>query len=579
MLTSTSTSDLLIIGITGKAGSEFNTNVADIFASYQFSIIQSDELVDAIWKLPEVLIDVAKVFNKEAIFENAADPNPEKWIRKRGVLGEMVANDYPKQNLLNNILEPHIFAYIYKNIEKLKSRGCNRIALISSRLARSYTFLFCNYNWYVSRRSANRRAELLDFYESRGFDRDYIVAKVNRTMAMQRDVQEPSEFNYDCIIEHPESLTRLREIISLELETVLKRHDKLSTASFKTLNAYKRRGQFVRSALSVSQLKGIPILIENITSYIRNTSTIQPNLVACADACAKLCGSRKVFDTDKRFLDYRPGPLAVAGQHLIEAPPNISISPMVQTLMPLSIFGNSRVELVLQGCTELNYSAPVNYFKHVFFPLLCKFGAQVSLKVEARGYLHGPPGSVRILIDQIEQLSRLNLVSKGAPKRILFSRNSAGLAPEMDAEFAAEMESFVRSIGFSGQFESSFDTNQNSAGESVSMSVALETEHSFLGADVACDTGCSLPDQRKAFERLKQRTELILTTDAALDPFCADQILIYLAMAGGSITVPIHQHMNHFYTQLILLNAFRKQMFNIQKQTRIIRVDSELLEA
>lgn len=564
----------LIIGVTGKAGSGFNTDVADILASYGFHILQSDDVVDHIWKFPEVLVDVARVFGRETIFNNPEEPDPRKWVRKRGALGELVANDYAKQRLLNSILEPYIFVCLYNRIKELRSQGASLIALISPRLAKSYTFLFCSSNWYVFRRSPKRRQELIRFYESRGFDPEYVSAKVNRTLRMQRDVLEPEEFQYDVVVGHPESVPRLRSVIGRNLDSLLAAHNELREAGVRVLRAYKRRGQFIRSALSLSQLTGSPVLIKNITSFIRKTKIIQPNLVACAHACARVCGGQTVFDTDDRFLDYVPGKLVPSGSYTIGMPPLTTISPMVQTLLPLSLFGRGRVDFVLEGCTELNFSAPISYFEHVFFPLLRRFGAKVSVEVVSRGYLQGPQGKIHIRIEQVDRLAPINLPRKGAARKVIFARNSIGFEPSLDLEFAEEMEDFVRSLGFEGEFERRFDTRAGARGKGVSMSVALETEFSHLGADAACDENPSLDGQRDAFRKLKERTRFILTSDAALDPFCADQILIYLAIAGGCVTIPTHPHMDHFYTQILLLNSFSGRMFSIERQGRTLRVDA-----
>ena len=572
--------NLMIIGLTGKAGSGFDTDVTNIFETLGFSIIRSDDAVDAVWKIPEVLVEVADVFGREKIFDNALDSDPRNWVRKRGVLGELVSSDVCKQDRLNDMLQPYISTFIYKRIKELKEERIDRIVLISSGLARGHLFLFCQYTWYIDREEFKRREELLNFYKFRGFDLDYVTAKVNRTMRMQCDVKKPSEFNYDVVIKHPEDLGRLKEIIVFNLEPIMEKqnHPTVTAEQKHVFRAYKRRGQFTRSLLSLSQFTDLPIRIEEIDSLDKKKEKIQPSLVACAEECAKLCNSNLDFNQEKRFLEYSPGEGKIQGEYNIVLPLNTSISPLIQTVLPFSLLGDNHVKFTLNGCTELSHSAPVNYFIYVFFPLMRRFGAKLDLKVLSRGFFDKGFGKVLVTIDQIDCLERLNFTTKGECKKIVLSRNSIGFQSGQDEKVIKEIQNFIRSLGFLGEFEVKLYKDENSAIKSFSMSVALETEHSLLGADIACDDACSLLNEQKAIQELKQRTKLILLTEAALDPFCCDQMLLYLAIAGGSITIPLNANLDHFYTQLNLINSIKKQMFNIERHGNILRIDSEPLE-
>lgn len=340
------------------------------------------------------------------------------------------------------------------------------------------------------------------------------------------------------------------------------------------LNAQDRGGQFTRSALSLSELTGKSVSLTRIKGLRYKNTARSKNLIFCAKECARLRGAEVVLGLKESRLNYWPGENLISGQYDIQVPSNCSISPLIQTILPLALSSNLTASLTLRGCTELKHSAPSDYFANVFFPLLRKFGWKVSLEDLVHGFWNERPGVAKVLIRPSNKLEKLFLLEKGEMKRIVFSINSTGPRKGADTFFAEEMERFVRSLGFSVQFKSIIKSNDSLPHERSSMSIALETEHSFLGADISSDKIDSKDAEKEAFEILKRRTRVILTTNAALDPFSADQILVYLAMSGGAIAIPREFNLDHVHSQLDLINSFRPKLLRAEKGANLIKIFS-----
>lgn len=564
---------LLILGLAGKAGSAFDSEVVDILKRRgAFEIIRTDKIADAAWELPEVRLAVAETFGKERIFDSTSE-DPSNWTRKRGVLGEIVASDRKLAEQLSDILNPYATAKTFEEIRKLVVAGKRHIALASTRLTNKEQKLFCHQTWYVDRDDERRRDALQRDYSQRGLSEEYTSAKVDQIMRLQKDVIEPQDFAYDQVIMHPEKKEDLDEAVTKRLREMLLAEQR-SLDGAREFSVGPRRGQFVRSMLSLAQIRQQPIRLKGRNLFDRRTGEPRDSVNACLEACVKFGGGRKSIVKQESAIEFWPGRDVPSEILTFNLTNELSVALLVVTLIPLCLHHDRLFQFILRGCTDLDRSSPCDYYKNVLFPLLSRIGIDLHIDVEKRGFWKSDLGSVRLSVRGTTNLLPLDLKKKGELRSVRFSHHSVGLNESFEQRFAQETSAFCKDIGFTGpqQFEVSRTVGPN---KSVSMSVALTTEHSILGADAVCDDASNDSAHMETMSRLLNRTRRILSTPAALDYFTADKVMLYLAMAGGAVTIPVTDDMEHIYTQLGLISWLHKGRVDIKCAGDVLSVEMD----
>jgi class 3 adenylate cyclase/RNA 3'-terminal phosphate cyclase/dephospho-CoA kinase len=476
---------LLILGLAGKAGSGFDSEVVDILRRHgAFEIISTDKIADAAWELPDVRLAVAETFGKERIFDSTSE-DPSKWTRKRGVLGEIVASDREFAEQLSDILNPYATAQTFEEIRKLVVAGKRHIALASTRLTNKEQKLFCHQTWYVDRDNERRRDALQRDYSERGLAEEYTSAKVDQIMRLQRDVIEPGDFPYDQVIVHPENKEALAEAVTKRLREMLLAEQR-SLNDAREFCVGPRRGQFVRSMLSLAQITQQPIRLKGKNLFDPRSGELRDSIKVCLEACVKWGAGEKRIAKQERAIEFWPGGDIPSEILTFDLTNELSVALLVVTLIPLCLHHDRPFQFILRGCTDLDRSSPCDYYKNVLFPLLSKLGIDVHIDVEKRGFWKSDLGSVRLSVRGTTNLLPLDLKKKGELQSVRFSHNSVGLNETFEQRFVEQMSAFCKDIGFTGpqQFEVSRSAGPH---KSVSMSVALTTEHSILGADAVCD--------------------------------------------------------------------------------------------
>jgi RNA 3'-terminal phosphate cyclase/dephospho-CoA kinase len=567
--------ELLILGLTGKAGSGFDSDVADILRRCgSFEIIRADKVADATWELPEVRRAVAETFGKEKIFENTSQDDPSKWVRRRGVLGEIVASDPALSERLSDILNPYATAQTFAQIRKLVEAGKRHIAVASTRLTNKEHKLFCHQIWYVDRKDAQRQKALLKDYSGRQLAEAYVSAKVDQVMRLQRDVVEPSDFPYDLVIEHTENEEALTQKVTSHLrETLHSEQRNLNGA--REFSIGLRRGQFVRSMLSLAQIMEQPIRLRSKNLFSPRSSDIRDAIKACIEACVKWSGGNMQVAKQDWAIEFWPGRKIPSEILTFKLTNELSVSLLVVTLIPLCLHHDRLFQFVLQGCTDLNHSSPCDYYKNVLFPLLRRLGIDVRIEVEKRGFWEGEQGCAHLWVQGTSSLQPLNIMRKGKPQSIKFSQSSVGLDETFNQKFVERMSQFCEEVSFTGAQQFETDRNVGGKGKSVSMSVAVTTEYSILGADAVCDKACDHLAHEELMSQLVEKTKNILDSPAALDYFTADKIILYLALAGGAVTIPISDDMEHIYAQLALISWFHKGRIDIKCNGDVLYVEMD----
>jgi RNA 3'-terminal phosphate cyclase (ATP) len=313
-------------------------------------------------------------------------------------------------------------------------------------------------------------------------------------------------------------------------------------------------GQILRTAVSMSAVTGVSVKVFNIRAG-RDKSGLMPQHFSAVVAVAALCGAKvEGLSLGSPKIVFSPGKIR-AGKFNIDVGTAGSGALVLQSLMLPAFFAPGEVSLQVRGGTDVKWSPSIDYLKYVFLPLIEKFGCRSSVELAGRGYY--PVGGGKVIAEimpskfqGIELLKSGKIVSVKGSSHAHLGLKGAKVAERQvkGAEYA--VCNALMDKGFSGGLMIAQEyVNTPSYGSGITLWAV--TENSILGADALGEKGRRAEDV--GIEAGKKLVEYI-ASNAALDRCMADQIIPYLAIAGGVVSAS--EITGHAKTNVDVVNMF-----------------------
>ena len=327
-------------------------------------------------------------------------------------------------------------------------------------------------------------------------------------------------------------------------------------------------GQIVRTAVALSAVTGKPVRITKIRQG-RPKSGLATQHARAIMALAGICDARTSgVEPGSSEIAFSPGEIR-GGSHKVEIGTAGSVTLLMQCLLPALLQADAPSSLQILGGTDVQWAPAVDYFKNVFLPALSSFGARVSLEVLQRGYY--PRGQGEVLL-QVE------------PAKL-----KAGHLEGRTCDTRQRMQSTVQGVSHCSSLP------EHVAARQADSAVQVLHEAGFLaqvarealrlpsmGSGITLWSGCkgasSLGERGLPAEKVGRRAaeELIieLKSKATVDVHLADQLIPYLALAGGSYTV--REISLHARTNIWTARHFLDAEIEIKEEKGIFRIESVL---
>jgi RNA 3'-terminal phosphate cyclase (ATP) len=297
-------------------------------------------------------------------------------------------------------------------------------------------------------------------------------------------------------------------------------------------------GQIVRTAVALSAVTGKPVRIARIRQG-RPKPGLAPQHAWAILALAELCDAKTSgIAPGSSEITFVPGEIR-GGSHKVKIGTAGSVTLLMQCLLPAMLKTDIPVSLEVQGGTDVQWAPTVDYFKNVFLPALGCFGARVSLEVRQRGYYPKGQGSVLLKVDPAKlKAAHLSGITSVITEETVLGISHCSNLPEHVARRQAEAAlKELKDLGYEARIALE-------ALRLPSMGSGITLWSGFKGASHLGERG--LPAEtvgKKAAEALIQE----LKSGASVDVHLADQLIPYLAIAGGSYTsreISLHSRTN-----------------------------------
>jgi len=317
-------------------------------------------------------------------------------------------------------------------------------------------------------------------------------------------------------------------------------------------------GQILRTAVALSAVTGKPVEIESIRKA-RPKPGLAAQHVKAVESAAALCGADvRGCSLRSTSLSFIPGKIR-AGTFDIDIGTAGSITLLLQCLMPAAMHAPGAVRLKITGGTDVLWSPSFDYLRYVALFALSRTGYRCDIHLAHRGYYPEGKGHVEATIypSELEQVSFDNNTCAA----IEGISHSSGLPSHVVERQASSAEKILTQAGY--------DTR---------ISREIKDERSTgSGITLWCGTaGGSAPGKRGLrAEKVGSIAAGLLISElrsgAGVDIYLADQLIPYMALAGGSFTA--RTITPHTRTNIWVTEQFLDVKFNIEElETGLFRV-------
>lgn len=325
-------------------------------------------------------------------------------------------------------------------------------------------------------------------------------------------------------------------------------------------------GQILRSSLALSALTGKPLHIFNIRSGRKNPG-LRPQHLTSVRAAAAVCDAKvegaKVDSVELRFIPSNLHGGSFVMDVSADQPSAGSGLLVFQTVFPALLFARQASSVRITRCgTHVPFSPPYDYIRNVFLPVVREMGAECELTLVKAGWFPRGGGELVAKVQPVDRpLQPIVLTERGKLKRIFVFSALSNLKRSIAVRQANQAVNRLLGMGFR-QSEIEVDIRElPSPSTGTVLFIAAEFENTVAGFSALGELG--KPAERVADEAIDEFAKYWRTT-APVDKHLADQLLLFMALAGGKSVIKTSELTQHAITQIWLIERFFPVKFNQQ---------------
>ncbi|GAB6861867.1 RNA 3'-terminal phosphate cyclase [Haloplanus litoreus] len=316
-----------------------------------------------------------------------------------------------------------------------------------------------------------------------------------------------------------------------------------------TIDGADGGGQLLRTALSLATVFDIPFRIEDIRGS-RPTPGLKAQHLTAVDVVSELCDAEVTgAELGSDALTFRPGDarrtslradIGTAG----------SVTLLFDTVLPIGAVADRPVELTATGGTNVKWAPTVEYHQLVKRPLLADWGVSADIGLERTGF-YPAGGGEATLRTYPSSPSPVELDTRGALERVeIYSKASEDLADRDVADRQAEhADAELEDAEFPTEIRGVEYVPARSTGSSLLLRGVYED--TLVGVDALGERGRT---SEAVAEGAVREFTAFHATGASVDAYMADQVVPFLALAGGRVRIPART--DHVRTNLDLVARF-----------------------
>jgi RNA 3'-phosphate cyclase len=325
-------------------------------------------------------------------------------------------------------------------------------------------------------------------------------------------------------------------------------------------------GQILRTALTLSAILEVPVHITHIRGN-RKKPGLRPQHLVAVNALATITRATvEGAKVDSHELVFEPGKIR-GGSFSFDIGTAGSTGLVVQTLIPVLLFGKTPSQVRITGGTHVPWSPPFHYLKAVFLPVLKKMDGEASLEIDKWGWYPKGGGKITASIRNATGLKPISLSHRGR----LINLHVLSAVSNLPLSIAErQRDQTLKRIDYLGIQPTISIENAPSTGQGTFLFLAAQFKGGMAGFT-------SLGKRGKRAEEVADDAcnEFIrfLDSEGVVDIHLADQLVPYMALAEGRSTVRIERITDHLLTNIWVVDHFLPLKFDVEADTGRIGVD------
>ena len=308
-------------------------------------------------------------------------------------------------------------------------------------------------------------------------------------------------------------------------------------------------GQVLRTCLSLSLITGQSFQITNIRKG-RKSPGLKAQHLKAVEVAAKV-GKATVYGVDPNSTIVTFSPKTIQPGHIkCKIGTAGSTSLVLQTIiLPLSM-GNTASSISITGGTHVPWAPSFDFLKYHWMQYLIKLGIDISLDMDMAGFYPQGGGRIHATVRPTDSILPLNLTHRGALKQI---RGLSAVA-NLDRRIAERQRAqILRRLSDSYPLNDIRIVQLPSRYKGTTVCLICEFEHSQCCYFALGELG--KPAERVSDE-VVEKILFFLSTNATVDEYLADQILLPLTLAKSRSTFSTSKITKHLLTNVEIIQKF-----------------------
>ncbi len=324
-------------------------------------------------------------------------------------------------------------------------------------------------------------------------------------------------------------------------------------------------GQVLRTALALSAITGRAVEVVNIRAN-RPKPGLATQHMHGIKALARLCNARvEGAEVGSTRVYFEPG--EITPQRLrIDIGTAGSVSLILQVLLLPCAFAKSEVLLEIKGGTNVRWSPPIDFVKHVLLPVVAKLGFSAEVEILARGYYPKGGGKVKVKVKPVKKLKGMALLQRGkflGVRGIAHASNLPRHVIEREAKAASELlAEYNPEIALEERRDFSTGTG---------IALWAMYENTRLGASALGERG---KPAEQVGEEAARALLVEIESGACVDTHLADQLVPFLALAEGRSAFTVRELTGHLKTNIFVTEQILGTRFEIREERGLFHIST-----
>jgi RNA 3'-terminal phosphate cyclase (ATP) len=310
-------------------------------------------------------------------------------------------------------------------------------------------------------------------------------------------------------------------------------------------------GQILRTALALSAILRKPFTISHIRSERKNPG-LQAQHLEAVKALAQITeaqtegvkfGSQKITFIPQKIL---------SGEYQFEVETAGSITLLLQAIFLPLCLSKGVSSLTMIGGTHVPWSPSFHFFSEVFLPTLKRIGVSAEAAIEKWGFFPKGGGRIRLDINPVREFKPIALIDRGSLRKIHGISAISNLPRHVAVRQKEQaLKRIQRELQINGEVTILDDVPSNGTGSFLFL--LAEFESGLAGFSSLGFRG--KPAEKVADEAVDSLKDY-LESDACIDPYLADQLASFMALAKGNSSFTTARITEHLLTNLWVIQHF-----------------------